>query len=90
MEQNTINYFFKNLLFIDFPRFLKAVLLNNNDESLYINSYANHHIKNKEGISKINNNITQFITNNNRCKKSYFTKFFNKIIIYYRKILICI
>jgi hypothetical protein len=50
-----------NIPFID----LETVLLNNNDESLYINSYANHHIQNKEGISKINNIITQFITNNN-------------------------
>ena len=50
-----------NIPFID----LETVLLNNNDESLYINSNVNHHITNKEGISKINNIITQFITNNN-------------------------
>jgi len=50
-----------NIPFID----LESVLLNNNDESLYKNRRCTHHIQNKEGIQKINNIITQFITNNN-------------------------
>jgi hypothetical protein len=44
---------------------LETDLLNNNAESLYINNHADHDIQNIEGISKINNIITQFITNNN-------------------------
>ena len=49
-----------NIQFID----LESILLKNNEESLYLNSYEDHHISNQKGITEINNIIAQFITNN--------------------------
>ena len=49
-----------NIPFID----LESVLLKNNEESLYLNSFCDHHIHDQEGIKKINNIIEQFIANN--------------------------
>ena len=49
-----------NIPFID----LESILLNNNEEPLYLNGHPDHHILNKNGIKDINNTIAQFIRNN--------------------------
>jgi hypothetical protein len=49
-----------NIPFIDFG----SVLLQNNEEPLYLNSHNDHHISNEKGITDINNIISQFIKNN--------------------------